>query len=349
MSPLLTIAIPTFNRLDCLTILVDRLIYELSKIANWPSLIEIVIVNNASSDGTYEYLNELQDRFNCIVIHNHVNLGMDGNFIKCFEVAGGKWLWLCSDDDLPMRESIPTIIRELQGSAKNCGLVYLPTKFCVGSLKGNQSEVEFQSLSFDTASKFAARVNGLFTFITCIISNRQSFLEAVPEPDFENLRGSFFSFFEWELELLKREEKFGYFRKPILLARAENSRGYDFANVFTQRFKNACMAKLSERPDLCERLVDGMLYRHLPNLFYKTRLGRNGNFEFDSTKARRDYLAAYGGGLFYLFVMRPIFHCSPLYAKTSLFVARIWGKIWIEWATRVANCRLVEQKKSGAY
>jgi glycosyltransferase involved in cell wall biosynthesis len=331
--PLLTIAIPTFDRLDCVRLLIDRLLEEFSGIADWSSTIELIIVNNASTDGTREYLDELMKRVPCKVFHNAQNLGMDGNFIRCFEVASGKWFWLCSDDDLPMIGAVPLILEALRDS--NCGMVYLPTRFQVGSLDGSQLRADTsQRLQIENAPSFAARVNGLFTFITCIIANREAFLADVPQPDLMRLRGSFFAFFEWELELLKRAKRFGYFDRPIMLARAENSRGYNFAQVFTQRFNDACDVKLADRPDLLKLIVDGMRYRHLPNLFYKTRIGRNGDFKFDSGEAMRDYVRTYGAGPFYLFVMVPVFVFPLALVKAALFLGRAWGKLWIEWSTR---------------
>jgi len=339
MSPLLTIAIPTYNRADCLRVLIDRLSEEFAQVPNWASRVELVVVNNASTDGTHDYLEELKSRLNCRIFHNAENLGMDGNFIRCFEVATGRWLWLCSDDDLPMLGTIPMILDAVQGPGVDCGLLYLPTRFHVGDLDGNREQTELQTLQIEGPQQFAARVNGLFTFITCIIADRQAFLAAVPQPDLKTLKGSFFSFFEWQLELLKRAGRFGYFPRPVMLARAENSRGYDFAKVFTQRFYDACKVKLADRPDLLQLIVDGMRYRHLPNLFYKTRVGRNGKFAFDSAKARADYVEAYGAGPFYFLVMYPVFVLPLAFVKAALFLGRVWGKAWIEWSTRGAALR----------
>lgn len=336
MPPLLTIAIPTYNRVECLRVLINRLIEEFEELPAWDTHIELIVVNNASTDETSEYLDDLRKNFPVAVFHNSENLGMDGNFIRCFEVARGRWLWLFSDDDLPMMGAVGMILDALSTATEQCAMVYLPTRFQVGSLEDNREKVGKKTIfKCENAHNFAARINGLFTFITCIIANRESFLKHVPHPDLSSLRGSFFAFFEWEFELLKRFETFGYFTDPILLARAENSRGYDFAKVFTQRFNDACMAKLGDRKDLSKIIIDGMRYRHLPKLFYKTRIGRNGNFDFDPFDACKDYVNAYRAGPFYYVVMLPIFKLANPFPKIALFIGRIWGKIWLEWSTRV--------------
>ena len=336
---LLTIAIPTYNRIDCLKVLIDRLIDEFGHIDDWSSNIELIIVNNASTDGTRKYLDALLERLPCKVFHNAENLGMDGNFVRCFEVASSRWLWLCSDDDLPMVGAIPMIVDGLRAASADCGLVYLHTRFHSGSLEHNRERAENQTLQIESAQQFAARVNGLFTFITCIIADRAAFLAAVSQPDLKTLRGSFFVFFEWQLELLKRAKHFGYFPRALMLARAENSKGYDFAKVFTKRFTDACMVKLSDRPDLLKLIIDGIRYRHLAKLFYMTRIGRNGDFQFDSAVARRDYVNAYGAGLFYYLVMYPVFAFPPILVKAALFFGRVWGKVWFEWSTRTRQLR----------
>jgi abequosyltransferase len=330
MKPLLTIAIPTYNRIDCLRLLIDRLHSELSSIPDWESVVEVFVVNNASSDGTRDYLDELGRSRPFRVYHNDENLGMDGNFIRCFQLASGSWFWLFSDDDLPMLGSIRLIIDSLRKPTA-CSMIYLPALFQAGSLEGNDLRTDpAQLLQSESASRFAARVNGLFTFISCMIVKRIAFLDWVPSPDFESLRGSLFSFFEWEFELLKRSDSFGYFTGAMVVARAENSRGYDFVRVFTEQFNKACRLKLGERPDLFDRVTRGMRYRHLPALFYKTRIGRNGLLVVNSRQAKRDYIRAYGGGPFYFLVMYPILAFPIWFVRPALFLGRVWGKVWLE-------------------
>jgi glycosyltransferase involved in cell wall biosynthesis len=333
MKPLLTIAIPTYNRVGCLRLLIQRLREEFDRTPESRSMIELVVINNASSDGTRSFLDDLTTVMPCVVFHNDENVGMDGNFIRCFERATGKWFWLCSDDDLPMIGSVAKILAALHDCPSS--MVYLPTAFERGALDGNRLTVNpAVSLRQENAAQFATRVNGLFTFITCLVVNREEYLGRVAEPKYQELVGSYFAFFEWVFELLCHSRCFGYFDGDLVVARVENSGGYNFAQVFTDRFNRACKLRLQERPDLLKIIINGMRFRHLPNLFYQVRIGRNGDFKFDSWDARKHYLQTYGADLFYPVVMLPVFAFPLPLARVSLFLGKIWGKVWLEWSRR---------------
>ena len=97
MNNNLEIFIITFNRKDKLKNTLDKLLSFDSPLKNY----EIKILNNSSTDGTEELLNEYTAKFkNLIHIKNKRNLGLSGNIIKAMELVSKKWLWvLCDDDD----------------------------------------------------------------------------------------------------------------------------------------------------------------------------------------------------------------------------------------------------------
>ena len=90
--PLVSIGIPTFNR----QLLLKRAI-ESALAQTYPNL-EIIVSDNASTDGTQHYLSSLNDeRLKTIV--NSENLGMVANWDKCLAAAKGEYFLLMSDDD----------------------------------------------------------------------------------------------------------------------------------------------------------------------------------------------------------------------------------------------------------
>ena len=82
--PLLTIAIPTYNRSACLAQLLEALAPQLMG----ESRVELIVSDNASPDDTSAVVAAFRDKgFALNYSRNETNIGADANFIKCFELA----------------------------------------------------------------------------------------------------------------------------------------------------------------------------------------------------------------------------------------------------------------------
>ncbi len=97
-TPILTIGIPTFNRSESVCARLKELIaLEIS------DQIEILVIDNHSSDGTTENLNEITIPSHLIsniqIISNESNLGFVGNFFTLFDHCRSEYLLVCSDED----------------------------------------------------------------------------------------------------------------------------------------------------------------------------------------------------------------------------------------------------------
>jgi glycosyltransferase involved in cell wall biosynthesis len=91
---LVTIAVPTYNR--CSTFLPQAV--EAARKQTYGNL-EILIADNASTDGTQQWATSLAD--DRIVYHRHAeNLGAAGNINFCIGASRGRYLLLLMDDDL---------------------------------------------------------------------------------------------------------------------------------------------------------------------------------------------------------------------------------------------------------
>jgi glycosyltransferase involved in cell wall biosynthesis len=93
-APRLSICIPVFNRPDMVRVAirsaVDQDIQDM----------EVVVVDNCSTDGTWEALQAFSDP-RLRLFRNPQNLGLFGNFNRCLEEARGRYVRiLCSDDRL---------------------------------------------------------------------------------------------------------------------------------------------------------------------------------------------------------------------------------------------------------
>lgn len=104
------VVIVTFNRLQKLKIALD----SFSKQSKPPKY--VVVVNNASTDGTLEFLQNWQEKCDCvykkIVINCEKNTGGSGGFYTGLTAAikeEADWIWVSDDDAYPERDTIKQI------------------------------------------------------------------------------------------------------------------------------------------------------------------------------------------------------------------------------------------------
>lgn len=92
--PLCTVAIPVYNRLQ----FIDRALA--SARAQEVAELEILVIDNCSTDGTWEFL-QSQSSAGLRLLRNPGNIGLFGNLNRCLVEARGKYIRvLCSDDRL---------------------------------------------------------------------------------------------------------------------------------------------------------------------------------------------------------------------------------------------------------
>ncbi|MEI0493738.1 glycosyltransferase [Brachyspira intermedia] len=93
--PLVSVIIPTFNRKDLLKIAIESVLKQSY------SNIEIIVTDNASSDGTCYLMEDYTVNNNCIkYIKRNENIGPHKNALYAYkEYAKGKYVFFLSDDD----------------------------------------------------------------------------------------------------------------------------------------------------------------------------------------------------------------------------------------------------------
>lgn len=102
---LLSIAIPTYNRSTALRKTLDRILPQLA-----PS-VECVVLDNSSTDATADVVRNAQAESRFVrVIRHPINIGGSANFLRCFELAHGRWLWILPDDDVPGEDAVQRIL-----------------------------------------------------------------------------------------------------------------------------------------------------------------------------------------------------------------------------------------------
>jgi glycosyltransferase involved in cell wall biosynthesis len=97
-SPLISIAIPTYNRKDRLAFNLASFLIQINY--NNKDLVEIHITDDCSSDGTYHFISHLAQEYSFVYAHrNSSNIGLERNLIQCTLPCRGQYLWIFGDDD----------------------------------------------------------------------------------------------------------------------------------------------------------------------------------------------------------------------------------------------------------
>lgn len=123
-KPLLSIAIPTWNRAKFLKNALSRLLPQINEFNEY---IEFIISDNASTDNTQDVIESFRLKFpdiHFISFIQKTNTGFYGNFRKCRELASGEYFWLLSDNDYLIDHVLEKIIRILIDK-RGIGLVFL--------------------------------------------------------------------------------------------------------------------------------------------------------------------------------------------------------------------------------
>lgn len=107
---ILSICIPTYNRISYLTELLDGLLSQIQDVST--SQIELLVSDNASTDGTAECLKTLKSP-NIRWWTNPQNIGGDRNFLTLIHESNGDYIWLIGDDDIVPEGAVLKVMRLL--------------------------------------------------------------------------------------------------------------------------------------------------------------------------------------------------------------------------------------------
>ena len=120
---ILSVLIPTYNRVKFLETTASLFISQITG-DGLADQVEIVIGNDASSDGTSDYLDQLKPRHPFVRIMNHPNnLGVSGNFEALVDAARGEYIWLFGEDDLIVDGSIKRVLQTISTDDPNYILI----------------------------------------------------------------------------------------------------------------------------------------------------------------------------------------------------------------------------------
>lgn len=96
--PTITIAIPSYNKENQIKRCIE------SALGNESLVEKIILIDNCSTDRTFEIAKQYEPRITCIL--NDTNIGMSGNFNRCIELCDTDWLMILHADDIILPNAI---------------------------------------------------------------------------------------------------------------------------------------------------------------------------------------------------------------------------------------------------
>jgi glycosyltransferase involved in cell wall biosynthesis len=220
IQPLLTIAVPTFNRADSLAValsLISRGLNMLS--AAQKQHVEVMVANNASTDNTREVCKIYPG---ITYIEQPRNLGYDENISTIYERASGTWVLFISDDDIFEYIALPVLMRILERSP------HLAVIFCnwystdLNECKGAHEKIPV--LRAGDEFKFSEICDLTpFYFLSSFVLRR------IPIEKKNLLRGTYATQMEIALEVLSKESRCGVLNQ-FLVGRTESTKELEGGN-----------------------------------------------------------------------------------------------------------------------
>ena len=150
-QPILSICIPIYNRIAFLKCHLEQFMKcrEL-----FDEKVHLFISDNCSNDDLQSLVNEYTSKgLNIEYSRNLENIGADGNFIKCFNSAKGKYIWLLGSDDIPVDGFIERLVDILE--SHDYGYIFL-----------NHLCDDKQVIEYNDAADILQKINIWITYIS---------------------------------------------------------------------------------------------------------------------------------------------------------------------------------------
>jgi len=109
-KPILSICIPTFNRLHYLREMLECLLPQAES-----NGVEVCVSDNYSNDGTAEFLIDISHTYPCLrYIINSKNIGLDKNMLSVISMGLSQYIYPIGDDDFLPEYSLDLILLEIK-------------------------------------------------------------------------------------------------------------------------------------------------------------------------------------------------------------------------------------------
>lgn len=231
MSPLLTIAVPTYNRVEKLSVCLDRIA---AQVQGKP--VEVLVSDNHSDDTTEAFMNDyMRDHQDITYIRNAENIGPDRNFLNCFERAAGEYVLLLGDDDVLLPGALDRILDALSTKPVFVRLNTSGLKTVDPLSYTDPCEPEGEDRSYDSRDVFLKDMGIYITFISAMVM-RTDLIRQVPNK--ERYIGTYFIQSHIALNTLTADGEYVFVTKNCIAASGNVTVNYDLYHVWGEQYYN---------------------------------------------------------------------------------------------------------------
>jgi len=318
--PLLTIAIPTYNRSIYLDLCLKRIQEEMESLSeDQRNLVKVYVSDNASLDDTPQVISRYQliakGKFD--TVRNAANIGAERNVAQCYSSATTPYVWVLGDDDVIIQNGLQKVLDVLH--AQEVDVLYVNNYWFTGDYSESLNQSGKLGVSrYGSALKFARRTNVMLTFISALIARTGVDLGLSSGV----VVGSNLPQLGWLLPLLRDGRSFAYIEDSVVAAKGSNSGGYELVKVFGYSLKKITDSILKDRPEIAKAIQNGTIVNFFPKFIVDFRTGSN---LFDDKEMAMGLKEVFAGNWRYHVFLFPLFVLPASvvsYYNCSLTVAR---------------------------
>jgi abequosyltransferase len=272
--PLLTVAIPTWNRAGYLAQNLAQLRSELAAVA--PGLVEVIVSDNCSPDETPAVVAAaIEAGLPVRYVRNEKNVGWARNFAQAYEIAAGKYVLLMGDDDLFVDGALQILLERI--AREDYGVVCLRPYGFDDDFRREHPGRQGRERLFRDANEFLVATSRYFTLTSACVVNK-SLLAAV---DARQFVATDLAAFHLVLRAALGAQQNLFLEKYLVASKRQNSFSYEYVEVFVRQLWHIVDAHVQWglKPQTVRRLERAKLLSYYPFYMLDLRVSRRGNLQ----------------------------------------------------------------------
>ncbi len=240
MDPVLTIAVPTYNRADFLDRCLGALWAQISADSLLKEKVELVVSNNCSPDHTEAVIRKYSESTDIRSFTQQENVGPDRNIANCFEKARGKFVWIFGDDDILLPGALKHLVAILEREQPGVLLLKALPYDKQEELQSVQVAKEPDYVPYTNNDAFYDDYHFQATFITGNIVNKSLICHL---PDLYQFKDTFLIQLGWTLPAMFSASRNCRITDAVIASKTDNTGGYNLVRIFCSNY-NAILRKL---------------------------------------------------------------------------------------------------------